>query len=923
MFLHQRCIVILSAFFALAVVLIVPPLLSAQEQTMPRFASSTGPLALTYAGSTGGLVQALVVSDTLAYLGEGAGMRILDVTVPAQLIARGYQALPDMVADIALDEHLAYIATTSAGIQIVDVHDPHNPLLVGSYATPGHARSIAVQEEYAYVLDTSVGVLMLDVQNPASPVLVGQYETLLADQAQDIAVDSATVYIAAGTAGVQILDSTDRAAPVLTGSIATPGQASYVAVADGFIYVADGFEGLSIVDARDPVNPNLAGSFDISGNVAHVQIVEHYAFVCAAWAGLLIVDVSDPSQPSLVAEYDAPDDVLRVSVLDDVAFLATDSGIQAVDIQNMSRPDPYDSYVIPSTIRALAVGAVDEEYAFAADSVAGLLVVDIPNIGQPVITGVLDMLGDATAVQVAGSYAFVADGTAGLQVIDMRQPTRPKKAGSLALPGDVADVVLADNYAFVAAGWAGLMVVDIEDPASPMLVGTFDTPGYAGGVAVRGTYAYLSDGYKGIQIVDVHDPSNPVHVGAYALPGYASHISVENDHAFVSIGWEGMAILDVSDPRTPVPAGDTFTIPTWVENVQVVDGFAFVAAKDEGVYVVDVRTPAAPVLITRYDTPGEAVAVAVAGNRVFIADSQAGLHVARMTRYNVALSGPEIGVVAAASSFTSSVKPEDVPEPLSYTWEATDHEPVVQTNTQTDTISFTWDTPGIKNVRVRAIVQEHEIVASWQVTVVPAVAALPLVHVDIRGATVMTVTMPLTLMAQASPLSATLGVVDDAAQPAGPAVLYVWNASEQERIEHVGGITDTVSFAWSQPGIKTVVVTATNSKGQVYDHRRFKVMVPQSTVAIEGPSTGVAGTTYPFSATLNALAPTLPLTWTWEATGHTPRGITATDLVQHTSFRWRLPGTKVLTVTAVSGNEQIHTTRVVDIESGAFYKLWW
>jgi len=62
-------------------------------------------------------------------------------------------------------------------------------------------------------------------------------------------------------------------------------------------------------------------------------------------------------------------------------------------------------------------------------------------------------------VAVAGSYAYVADGVAGLRVIDVSDPANPQERGYCHTADYALGVAVAGNYAYVADEAAGLQII--------------------------------------------------------------------------------------------------------------------------------------------------------------------------------------------------------------------------------------------------------------------------------------------------------------------------------------------------------------------------------------------------------------------------------------------------------------------------------
>ncbi|MBM3242699.1 hypothetical protein FJZ31_41090 [Candidatus Poribacteria bacterium] len=127
--------------------------------------------------------------------------------------------------------------------------------------------------------------------------------------------------------------------------------------------------------------------------------------------------------------------------------------------------------------------------------------------------GFCDTPGYALDVYVSGGYAYVADGINGLRVIDVSFPENPREVGFYDTPGSAAGVYVSGSYAYVVDGYSGFRVIDVSSSSNPFEVGFYDTPGWAWDVYVSGSYAYVADWDKGLRVIDISIPQNPVEVG--------------------------------------------------------------------------------------------------------------------------------------------------------------------------------------------------------------------------------------------------------------------------------------------------------------------------------------------------------------------------------------------------------------------------
>lgn len=83
----------------------------------------------------------------------------------------------------------------------------------------------------------------------------------------------------------------------------------------------------------------------------------------------------------------------------------------------------------------------------------------------------------------------------------------------------------------------------------------------------------------------------------------------------------------------------------------------------------------------------------------------------------VTISGAPTGTVGAAYSFTAATASLAATSPLTYIWEATGRPPVTHTNQLSDTVVFTWLTPGLKVVHVSARNAGGQVTGSYNINI--------------------------------------------------------------------------------------------------------------------------------------------------------------------------------------------------------------
>jgi len=107
---------------------------------------------------------------------------------------------------------------------------------------------------------------------------------------------------------------------------------------------------------------------------------------------------------------------------------------------------------------------VTGNYAYVADDVAGLQVIDVSNPANPVRTGGFNTSGATKGAQVVGNYAYVANADSGLQIRQLR----------LGFP-QTLELLLPAEIPFYSSPIASAVTTDsglpvtlsvVEDPAS-------------------------------------------------------------------------------------------------------------------------------------------------------------------------------------------------------------------------------------------------------------------------------------------------------------------------------------------------------------------------------------------------------------------------------------------------------------------------
>jgi hypothetical protein len=172
----------------------------------------------------------------------------------------------------------------------------------------------------------------------------------------------------------------------------------------------------------------------------------------------------------------------------------------------------------------------------------------------------------------------------------------------------------------------------------------------------------------------------------------------------------------------------------------------------------------------------------------------------------VSIEGPHESAVGVENKFTATSIPQDVTLPITYTWTADGQSPITNTSGLTDTVTYIWDSPGLKLVQVIA----ENVFGSSSATFPVLVRVAP-ERVELTGVERGMAGEDYQFSASVSPITTTIPIT------------YVWTIDDTAVITHTAGITDTLELIWDSPGVHQLSVQASNPAGIVEASRSVKI----------------------------------------------------------------------------------------------------
>lgn len=419
-----------------------------------------------------GLARNILVEGNRLYLtftdfepGFRSALQIVDTSAPSAPVVINEFEFDSQSGGFTVAGDKAFVTLTPAGfgeLVVIDISDSETPTEVSRFRSFDSPSQVFVRDGLAYIADnSSVGLHIVNTDGQEPAALLQRIETpVLADVAEatilfDLQVRQRTVYFAADLKGVQIFDFENLSNPELLATVVTNRRTSGVDVSGQTMFITDRSDGLEILDISNPRTPASLSTLQLGQfNYGKVRVADDVAYVVAGISDeIFTIDVSNLSAPEAIGDFDPSPRVNNFTLSNGKAYVAG-GGLAVLDITNPAAISRLGGRVSP---RSHDVQILDN-VAYVANSVNGLLILDVSDPTNPTDIASFDTDGDSVGIAVANGYAYVADKTRGLKIFDVSNPQSPFLAESLLTPGDANAVVFEDGIVYVVDSVRGLVL---------------------------------------------------------------------------------------------------------------------------------------------------------------------------------------------------------------------------------------------------------------------------------------------------------------------------------------------------------------------------------------------------------------------------------------------------------------------------------
>jgi hypothetical protein len=438
------------------------------------------------------------------------------------------------------------------------------------------------------------------------------------------------------------------------------GNITVHTVVDDYAYIARE-QGVSIYSLANLSAPQLLGRLALAGEARNLLVSDDRLYLVTDYFSLLIVDVADRRSPRILAEYSDYDEVdypQQLLMVDNLLAVIGQTSLRLFDASNPTSMELQGQLDWDSTTHSRSHYEAGYLYVGSRGRVR---IIDVRAPAQPVLRSEITV-EQRPAVAKIGATLYLADGER-LRAVDVQNPAAPREIGGITLDGEFqVDLVAAAGRLYLTTNEVSLRVLQVVDRAAPAVLGSFDTADGSGGevavlpaagaafvadgasgrwsvvaladaanpqqiaqiaTPIGNTYSsaivndrvYVTEGNDKIAIIDIGDPRQPRRVGRFATAAKCAEAIVAVDNTLYVAGYGGLQVFDISNPNAPEPRG---LGGTQYVDIAVADGYAYLSAL-AGLAIWDVRDPLAPNFVSFLSIPGQGVALAVAGKRVYFA----------------------------------------------------------------------------------------------------------------------------------------------------------------------------------------------------------------------------------------------------------------------------------------------------------------
>lgn len=439
-------------------------------------------------------IRSLAFYGDLLYLSDRSDQLYLyDCSNPTDLREIDRLKFVTPVRSILVKGPTMYVSSGES-LQLFSLTDPKRPDPIISWNDFSSIGRVVGGKDHVYVVDRHTGLRIVDVRDHS---ITEQKE--FAAGLQTIVEGQAYLYVTGSLGGLMIVDKLRLRSRQVAKWISPVISANDVIVAEDTFYLAN-FVGMAQVDKNNGAVTAIPFVSRRSGSLARYQ---EFLFAAQADAGIKILDVSHHPEPQLAADWPGLFANRLLVVGDYLVVSYHPSGVQLIDLADISSPHILDQLDSPHILSM----ATEGDYVFCMTYGSGMLTYRVHLSGR-------------------------------LELISRFAPPFPAQHFD-----QQVDIDVRDGTAYIANGRSGLLLVNVKNPAQPQLISTVALPGYSKGVRFHDNLVYVVSLRHGISVVDVSSAVRPRLAGVLPLSRLSKFLLIDDDLLYFFQDSSGMAAI--------------------------------------------------------------------------------------------------------------------------------------------------------------------------------------------------------------------------------------------------------------------------------------------------------------------------------------------------------------------------------------------
>lgn len=282
--------------------------------------------------------------------------------------------------------------------------------------------------------------------------------------------------------------------------------------------------------------------------------------------------------------------------------------------------------------------------ALVLNTTGQLRIIDISDPTAPTLQSIVTTAGSQTeesGMVTSGTLVYLPSFTPSprrgyINIFNIADPANPYAYPSYLTRDRALGAGLYGNALIVGDDDAGITVLNVSNPAAPVQIDTH-LKYNQDKVVISGNHAFVNDTNNLLTAYNISTPSNIIERDSISFTYEVERMLTSGSLVLTSHGTQPIDIIDASNPSN-LTVRASITPDSYAVGFAFYEGYLLSAQRGAGLIAYDVADLDNIQKFGEYDTDGQATAVAVRGDYIYVADGSNGLLVLRALQVPVELS---------------------------------------------------------------------------------------------------------------------------------------------------------------------------------------------------------------------------------------------------------------------------------------------